>query len=642
MNTTEVVRNFPAGPSIFVVGASLDQSLTDGALPAAFKWLVDSVENTRAGRAFPPSPTEDPRSLIALEIKLESWLERAENDSSAARFLRQFETTSLSEWDHYVHVRIIYSMLSAFGRNIGREMILQGIQKYVSTASAEQAEERPFHFTMTYFWIQVVHFGICGMPSAPHPDSESGSISYLESMLDSDTSFDSQSIISEPASDWSFVEDHKEDRVEPDVRDDQESVKTDEGFDAGFIRFLLLNPHVIDEDLWTEYYSKELMMSPKAAARMVLPDKRRLPNLVGRDLTTLSMTSLSAPSLMSFSTVRLINVSDPPQCSLPALLGPAKQSACFSICNKRLEVDSTSALRYFVDPPPVTNANLREGLKAFMRLPFKDRVFKLARRLDNVFTMCLDAENSEELLKAEVVTWRGIMTKIMLGQKLDLNVSFYRGVLYLEEDCTRPQFEHKFETICSTRDPSGEPQVQVDNVDLHTLWNAAITRTLGSLNILLVGEVDCVKVGYSKSPGPEHYVELKTRKMEVGGSYTIPNKQKWTMQSHLLGTPEIFAGFPDSAGIVRSFKTFNVAAPPQHKVDWGARVLHTLRTHCAAHPVANGVLKVWRVQTGGKYVDVRELDGKEVKRLNKGGGTAEWDHSDFVYEGTGDLKGDPK
>jgi hypothetical protein len=33
----------------------------------------------------------------------------------------------------------------------------------------------------------------------------------------------------------------------------------------------------------------------------------------------------------------------------------------------------------------------------------------------------------------------------------------------------------------------------MDNVDLHTLWNAAIMRELGSLNILLVGEVDCVK-----------------------------------------------------------------------------------------------------------------------------------------------------
>jgi hypothetical protein len=116
-------------------------------------------------------------------------------------------------------------------------------------------------------------------------------------------------------------------------------------------------------------------------------------------------------TVMAFSKVRLINVSDPPQCSLPAVLGPAKQSACFSICNERLEVDSVSARRYFVDPPPVLNANLRDGLEGFLKLPFEDRVFKGARRLDNAFALCLDSKNSEELLKAEVVTWRGIMTK---------------------------------------------------------------------------------------------------------------------------------------------------------------------------------------------------------------------------------------
>jgi hypothetical protein len=50
------------------------------------------------------------------------------------------------------------------------------------------------------------------------------------------------------------------------------------------------------------------------------------------------------------------------------------------------------------------------------------------------------------------------------------------------------------------------------------------------MNILLAGEVDCVKstymdtllsflinmvvAGYSENPGPENYVELKTRKMD--------------------------------------------------------------------------------------------------------------------------------
>ncbi|KAJ6594883.1 hypothetical protein B0H19DRAFT_1366627 [Mycena capillaripes] len=322
------------------------------------------------------------------------------------------------------------------------------------------------------------------------------------------------------------------------------------------------------------------------------------------------------------STIRLINVSDPPECPLPALLGPAKQSACFSICDERLEVDGTTALRYFVEPP--LNADLRDGLHKFLKLPLKDRAFKRARRLDNVFKTCLESENSEDLLKAEVVTWRGIMTKLMLGQKLDLNVSYYRGVLYLEEDCPRMQFDtnseatymgHKFETFCST---AGEPQM--DDVNLHTLWGVAIMRTLGSLNILLVGEVDCVKAGYSENPGPEHYVELKTRKMS-GDRYNIPNWKKWEMQSHLLGTPEIFVGFPDATGVVRAFKTFTAQDihPTQYRIDWGARVIHSLKAFCTCSVNASGSLKVWHVQARKQHVDIRELGFKEVQKLNKGG-----------------------
>jgi hypothetical protein len=107
--------------------------------------------------------------------------------------------------------------------------------------------------------------------------------------------------------------------------------------------------------------------------------------------------------------VPLVIYSDPPQCPLPAFLGPAKQTACFSICNERLEVDSTAALRYFVHPP--LNTNLRDGLDTFLELPLEDRAYKYATRLDNVFTTCLRSENSEELLNAEVVTTRGIMRK---------------------------------------------------------------------------------------------------------------------------------------------------------------------------------------------------------------------------------------
>jgi hypothetical protein len=92
---------------------------------------------------------------------------------------------------------------------------------------------------MTYFWIQIVHFGIRNMPALPNNAPT--------------TSTDPSSALPQSAS--------------PD----------------NFADFLLLNPHVADGNLWADYYTKAVMMSPQAKSEMVLPDKKPLPNLVIRD-----------------------------------------------------------------------------------------------------------------------------------------------------------------------------------------------------------------------------------------------------------------------------------------------------------------------------------------------------------------------
>ncbi|KAJ7487227.1 hypothetical protein B0H11DRAFT_1114157 [Mycena galericulata] len=322
------------------------------------------------------------------------------------------------------------------------------------------------------------------------------------------------------------------------------------------------------------------------------------------------------------STERLLDSSDPPQCALPALLGPPKQAACFSLCNEQLRVDSIAALRYFAHPPE--NVNLKAG---YDRLSHKQRSFKRVRRLDHILAMCLQSKNSKQLLKAEVITWRGILKKIMLGDKVDLNVSYHNGVLYVEEQGPRKMYcdpatytGYKFETWCSSAYPQGAPG---GAVDLQTQWNAAVIRKLGSLNVLLVGEVDCVKPEYIKHPRPEHYVELKTKTAKwAEGTYSYRKDwAKWEMQTLLIGGSKIFVGLPDTAGIVRKVDTLTVRdnlESVQPKIDWGARVLHSLIEYCARAPATNGVLKVWRVQLRKWYTDIRELGPAEVKALNQG------------------------
>ncbi|KAJ7143809.1 ADP-ribosylation factor family-domain-containing protein [Mycena epipterygia] len=233
-----------SGTPTHIIGTTLKQSLTEGAFPEAFGWLLAAIEDIRAGKSLPPTlaaATPDPRSTAALETKLESWLLRAESDSSPEEFLRQFETINLPAWDHYAHIRITYLLLTTYGRQKGKNMIFDGIEKYI--AQSEQTRSQTFHVTMTYFWIQIVHFGIRSMAPVPALDSAS-------------------------TSDKSSMRTLVEDDAKP-------------GDD--FARFLPLNPVVADGSLWADYYSKEVIMSPEGKAGMVFPDKKPLPNLVVRE-----------------------------------------------------------------------------------------------------------------------------------------------------------------------------------------------------------------------------------------------------------------------------------------------------------------------------------------------------------------------
>lgn len=121
----------------------------------------------------------------------------------------------------------------------GKDILFEGLSDYISNKNSTQTNTRTFHVTMTYFWLQVVHFGIRNVPEnlAPrHPGTE------------------------DPPSPQLFYPSS-----------------------ADYFRFLLINPHLVDGNLWSDYYSKERMMSPEAKEGMVLPDKKPLPSLVGRD-----------------------------------------------------------------------------------------------------------------------------------------------------------------------------------------------------------------------------------------------------------------------------------------------------------------------------------------------------------------------
>ncbi|KAF8211046.1 hypothetical protein K438DRAFT_1959246 [Mycena galopus ATCC 62051] len=230
----------------YLIGTSRTQSKEER---AAFGWLLTAVEAVRGRKAPVPAPdpaVPDPQSAASLEAKLDSWLTRAENDSSSGEFLQQFETLGLPAWDHYTHIRIAYLLLTIHGRQKGKNMIFDGLEKYIT--QSDQTRGRTFHVTMSYFWIQMVHFGISMAPLAR--DSIRDDTSSVQTLVENEKS------------------------------GDQKTTREDEKPSDRFVRFLIANPHLVDGNLWAHYYSKEVIMTPEAKAGMVLPDKKPLPNLV--------------------------------------------------------------------------------------------------------------------------------------------------------------------------------------------------------------------------------------------------------------------------------------------------------------------------------------------------------------------------
>ncbi|KAG5641485.1 hypothetical protein DXG03_005111 [Asterophora parasitica] len=209
-------------------------------LPDAFEWLRFALDTVSTGSGLPPPHSArailEARSSTSQSEKLESWVTRTAMDSTPEDFIFQFQSLSLPSWDHYTHIRIAFLLLTTYGRQKGKNMIFDGIERYIS--ESPQTRGRTFHVTMTYFWIQVVHLGIRNI-------SPSTDLKASETVLPS-----SMTHIASP---------------------DQ------------FGLFLVLNPYVADGNLWADYYSKGVMMSPAAKGGMVLPDIKPLPNLVVRD-----------------------------------------------------------------------------------------------------------------------------------------------------------------------------------------------------------------------------------------------------------------------------------------------------------------------------------------------------------------------
>lgn len=175
-------------------------------------------------------------------------------------------------------------------------MILDGIRDYI--ANSREMAGVTSHVTMTCFWIQIVHFAMRGMEPTPGRSIKVKELKGTSEtpgretwdLLEAPDDVTLRESLDDPKDDLASVDDDwtviisQADEQQEQQQKDADTGPNEEAIEMGAFRlFLLSNPHVVDEELWADYYSTEVMMSLTAEAELVFPDKKSLPNIVNRD-----------------------------------------------------------------------------------------------------------------------------------------------------------------------------------------------------------------------------------------------------------------------------------------------------------------------------------------------------------------------
>ncbi|GAA5884751.1 hypothetical protein JCM16303_005259 [Sporobolomyces ruberrimus] len=222
-------------------------------------------------------------------------------------------------------------------------------------------------------------------------------------------------------------------------------------------------------------------------------------------------------------------------------------------------------------------------------------------------TLAAYAENDptgavdEMLGKIAVITWRGMITKLMLavyetenasrGMRADgweMNAMLVDGCLYLEESsppskmaakaanessfALQSYYGYSFESY-STRSPQTSAQAtstkdDFDVPNTNVQWCSLVKTNLGGFRTIVGGEVDCLRPEADLSNiASKDFIELKTniiiqsQRDEV--NFERQKLLKHYVQSFLLGVPTVTVGFRTRQGELTALQTFNTLDIPR-------------------------------------------------------------------------------
>ncbi|EFY96589.1 RAI1 like PD-(D/E)XK nuclease [Metarhizium robertsii] len=273
-----------------------------------------------------------------------------------------------------------------------------------------------------------------------------------------------------------------------------------------------------------------------------------------------------------------------------------KEFACFSYDeNHEFRLDDSSMKYYYT---PQLGADLSKGFEKFQKLDDSGD-----EHLDSLLKTILAHERETgKKIDANVVTWRGMMTKIMAAlfeqqDGFEMNATLYQNCIFIEENNeyklqSRAKENHrgprrgpplevmqywgyKFETLSTLQKIWAETSREyIENRENQIVNNkeqyCSVVRTgIGKTVLCLGGENTTLTrkpVWDSKpQPGqPINWVELKTT-AEIRSDHDMDNfhrkLMKFWIQSFLLGVPKIIVGFRTRDGVlvdVKEIETHNI------------------------------------------------------------------------------------
>ncbi|EEY14040.1 RAI1 [Verticillium alfalfae VaMs.102] len=283
-----------------------------------------------------------------------------------------------------------------------------------------------------------------------------------------------------------------------------------------------------------------------------------------------------------------------------------KEFACFSYDdNHEFHLDDSS-MRYYYNP--TIGADLSKGYDTFVKADESgdEHLVSLLK------TIQAHEQKSGQKIDAQLVTWRGMMTKIMSTPFDDRDGFEMNATLYQVRRLSQPSLEqapwpdfieennaykkasqqqqnaqqrrgphapevmqfwgYKFETLATLPKPWGDtPREYIENREDEVVNNKAqycsVVRTgIGATTICIGGEVDAIWDSKPAQPGtPINWVELKTS-VDIRSdrdAATFDRKLlKFWLQSFLLGVPRIIVGFRTHAGILARVQEIQTAEIP--------------------------------------------------------------------------------